>query len=216
MRNRVLVLLGLLVGSLPLAALASEPGSPMDCTDLELAPGLTCTQLTGIGEERHRRTNDAVVDNDGHILEVASVRNRPIEILGPCGAGRLIRSGLVYQVDGAAQTPILSVARRCFDQASSSMEEMHTVGIYFDAVRGSLFVTMRNSCFSVGGGGGTVCEGFVGGDWDARIDGFTPLAAVLPSPPPLCDNGLDDDGDGAVDLDDRDCKSAADNDESRP
>ena len=49
-----------------------------------------------------------------------------------------------------------------------------------------------------------------------RIDGFKPLAAALPPAAPLCDNGLDDDGDGAVDLYDRHCKSAADNDESRP
>ena len=56
----------------------------------------------------------------------------------------------------------------------------------------------------------------LGGGWIARIDGFTPLAAVLPPPAPRCDNGVDDDGDGAIDLDDRQCKSAADNDESRP
>src|SRR5262245_34104431 len=27
-------------------ALATEPGAPMDCSDLDLAPGLTCTNIT--------------------------------------------------------------------------------------------------------------------------------------------------------------------------
>ncbi len=55
--------------------------------------------------------------------------------------------------------------------------------------------------------------------WLARIDGFTPLADVLPPPPlppPLCSNGRDDDGDGRIDAADAHCKSDADNDESRP
>jgi len=74
---------------------------------------------------------------------------------------------------------------------------------------------MTSSCLSRG----DLCDDYGGGGWAAQLDGFTPLAAVLPEPPtaaPLCDNGLDDDGDGAIDLDDKQCKSAADNDESRP
>jgi hypothetical protein len=55
--------------------------------------------------------------------------------------------------------------------------------------------------------------------WLARIDGFTPLADVLPPPPlpkPRCSNGFDDDDDGRIDAADAHCKSDSDNDESRP
>lgn len=52
--------------------------------------------------------------------------------------------------------------------------------------------------------------------WIARIDGFTPLADVLPPPRPQCGNGLDDDADGRIDAADAHCKSETDNDESRP
>ena len=63
------------------------------------------------------------------------------------------------------------------------------------------------------------CADYNGGGWIARIEGYKTLAAVLPvqpTAPALCNNGIDDDGDGDIDLDDQQCKSSADNDESRP
>ena len=85
----------------------------------------------------------------------------------------------------------------------------------FDSVNGALVVVMNSTCSSRG----NLCDNYNGGSWIARIDGFTPLADTLPEPQlaaTLCDNGLDDVGHGAIDLDDRQCKSPADNDESRP
>ncbi len=102
-------------------------------------------------------------------------------------------------------------------------EGVSTIGLYFDA-HGSLWAEFASFC-APGLGGISNCEQYIpGGDlsnnvWLARIDGFTPLADVLPPPPlpaPLCSNGLDDDADGYVDAADDHCKSAADNDESRP
>ena len=101
----------------------------------------------------------------------------------------------------------------------STVEGLRSASILFDSVNGVLIAVMNSTCGSRGIG----CDNYNGGSWIARIDGFTPLAAVLPEAPlaaMLCDNGVDDDddddGDGDVDLEDKGCKSAADNDESRP
>lgn len=217
MSNRILALpglLGLLFGS---AGLATELGTPMDCTDIELAPGLTCTQLTQPGGSGLGGINALVIDNEGQILARGGGSLFDVlEDLGPCGSSTLFHMAQVYRGDGIVRAPILSTRSRCLDSATSTRESLSAANILFDAVRGSLLVAMVSSC---GPEGRDLCDGYGGGGWIARIDGFAPLADVLPAPPPApprCDNGVDDDGDGAIDLDDRHCKSAADNDESRP
>ena len=91
----------------------------------------------------------------------------------------------------------------------SSSDAVDARGFYFDPLHGSLYLSFVSFCLQVGSG---ACN--YGGVWLARIDGFTPLADVLPPAAPQCSNGIDDDGDGAVDTDDCSCKSAVDNDES--
>ncbi len=46
---RSAALAALVSASIAWPSLATEPGTPMDCSDLELAPGLTCTTLTEPG-----------------------------------------------------------------------------------------------------------------------------------------------------------------------
>ena len=217
MSRLVIVCVGLLAVLLGLPAAATEPGTPMDCTDLLLAPGLTCSQFSDPGEGGFFRQNDAVVDNDGRILEQGGGSIRDVlGDLGRCGTSRVLDLGLVFHVgEGGVRTPILSVRGRCLDAATSTVEGLRSASLLFDAVGGTLIVVLSSTCNSRG----DLCDGYGGGGWIARIDGLTPLAAALPEPPspaPQCDNGLDDDGDGAIDLDDKRCKSASDNDESRP
>ena len=202
---------------LSLPASATDPGTPMNCTDLLLSPGLTCSEFSNPGDGGRFRQNDAVVDNDGRIFEQGDGSNSDvIEELGFCGTNRLFELGLFWRVDeGGVRTPIASVRSRCLDPTTSTVEGLRSASILFDSVNGALVVVMNSTC----GSRGDLCDNYNGGSWIARIDGFTPLADALPEPPlaaALCDNGLDDDGDGAIDLDDQQCKSAADNDESRP
>lgn len=206
-----------MLSMLPIPAAATDPGTPMNCTDLLLSPGFTCSEFSNPGERGRFRQNDAVVDNDGRILEQGDGSTRDVlDDLGFCGTFALFELGLVWHVgEGGIRTPVASVRSRCLDPTTSTVEGLRSASLLFDSVKGTLIVVMNSTC----GSRGDLCNNYNGGSWIARIDGFTPLATVLPEPPlaaTLCDNGIDDDGDGAIDLNDRQCKSAADNDESRP
>ena len=201
-----------------LTAKATDPGTPMNCSDLLLSPGLSCSEFSSPGEGGYFRQNDALVDNDGEILEQGDGSTRDvIEELGMCGDFKLFNLGLVWQVnEGGERIPIASVHSRCLDLTTSTVEGLRSASIVFDSVNGVLIAVMNSTC---GSRGGTLCNNYNGGSWIARISGFTPLADTLPEAPlaaTLCNNGIDDDGDGEIDLDDQECKSAADNDESRP
>jgi hypothetical protein len=200
-------------------ASATEPGTPMDCSDLLLAPGLTCSEFSEPGEGGFRGNTLAVLDNDGRILTGGdgSIHDVIVE-LAPCGQRTPVELGLVFLVvEGALRTPLVSVRERCLDPATTRIEGARSGPLLFDAPRGALLLGMSSNCSDRSFG---ECEpGYGGRAWIARIDGFTPLADVLPAAPPplpLCSNGLDDDGDGEIDAADRHCKSDADNDESRP
>lgn len=210
-----LVLCSALFSLTSLPALATELGTPMDCSDLILAPGLTCTEFSQPGEGRVFRQNDAVVDNEGKIYtESAGDISDILEELGTCGSRDLFEMGQVWHIGpGGVRTPIISSRNRCLDETTSSVERVGTSTLLFDAVRGALVVGMVSSC-STGSFG--ACDNYGGGSWIAHIDGFTPLTDVLPTPATLCSNGIDDDNDGTIDLEDKDCKNSADNDESRP
>ena len=202
---------------LPFPASATDPGSPMNCTDLILKQGLSCSQFSNPGEGGFFRQNDVVVDNDGRIIEMGDGSFRDVlEELGTCGTNTLFDLGLIWHVDaGGARSPLASVRSRCFDETTSTVEGLRSASLVFDSIEGVLIVVMNSTCNSRG----DLCDNYKGGSWIARIYGFTPLASKLPEAPipaTLCANGIDDDGDGAIDMDDKQCKSAADNDESRP
>jgi hypothetical protein len=125
------------------------------------------------------------------------------------------RNGLDDDVDGS-RTPLVTVRWRCLDASAGRFEFVRFSNVLFHAAPGSLLVGAFSGCAATGGAD---CPGYPSMSWTARIDGFTPLADVLPPPPlpePLCSNGRDDDGDGRTDAADAHCKSDADNDESRP
>jgi hypothetical protein len=209
--------IGLIVMFMGPAAVATEPGTPMNCTDLLLAPGLNCSQFSNPGQGAFFRQNESVVDNDGRILTYGdgSVSDI-IRELGSCGTNKIVELALVYRVaEGGVRTPIASVNQRCLDPSTSTSEGLRLSSILFDSVNGTLIILLNSTC----GPSAVTCNNYGGGNWIAHINGFTPLTDALPKPPlapALCKNGVDDDGDGAIDMDDVHCKSPEDNDESRP
>jgi hypothetical protein len=177
----------------------------MDCSDLEVAPGLTCTNLTEPVDDDPiaTRIDDLfAVDNDGRILTSISA----VATGATCGAlsQPIFRREHVSLAFGRGS--LVASTDRC--TVGSLIDAVDVRGFYFDAPHGSLYVGFRSGCRRSGGG---PC-GYGDAAWLARIDGFSPP----PLPQPLCSNGLDDDGDGQIDDADAHCKSSADNDESRP
>src|SRR5262245_10016934 len=217
MRKPGLLVAGLLAFGFAGPSSATAPGTPMDCSDLELAPGLTCTTLTTPGADFSGIgfTSSGLLDNEGRVVRRATGGfDDVLEIIGACGTRDLTHSVLLYVLsqDGS-QAPLVTVRSRCLDAATGRVEHATIVQQLFDAVRGSLLIVGNSGCtdrvFAA-------CPGYGGGAWLARIDGFTPLAEVLPPPASRCSNGIDDDGDGEIDLADLQCKATADNDEARP
>lgn len=200
-------------------AQATEPGIPMDCSDLQLAPGLTCTTIvpapsTTLSNGGAIGTPGAV-DNAGNVY-LSGEDPAMLEPIGICNGQPLFRRPLLRVLEGGTWKPLIVAEDRC--SISVRRETVTARSLHFDA-HGSLWAEFLDACV-----GSPVCQNYATGlpppnVWLARIDGFTPLADVLPPPPlphPLCSNGLDDDGDGRTDADDPQCKSDADNDESRP
>lgn len=145
----------------PLPVSATDPGTPMNCTDLLLSPDLTCSEFSTPGEAGRFRQNDAVVDNDGRILEQGDGSFRDvIEELGFCGTQALFKLGLFWHVgEGGIRTPIASVRSRCLDPTTSTVEGLRSASILFDSVKGTLIVVMNSTC----GSRGDLCDNYNGG-----------------------------------------------------
>ncbi len=107
--------LALLV-SLPIAApaFATEPGTPMDCSDLELAPGLTCTKEPLEPNPRFFLRSSLVVDNDGRLVN--SLEQVLAEV-GTCGRASLRRSLFLRAREGDVWKPLIVAQSRCVDPA---------------------------------------------------------------------------------------------------
>lgn len=209
--------IGLIAMFMGPTAVATEPGTPMNCTDLVLVPGLNCTPLSNPGQGFVFRNVESVVDNDGRIYtENAGSLADVIRELGFCGSRKIVELSLIDQIGaGGTKTSIASVNERCLNPSTNTSEGLRLSSLMFDPVRGDLIVVLTSTC----GPDAATCQNYGGGNWMARISGFTPLADVLPQPPQppaQCNNGIDDDGDDAIDMNDKDCKSPVDNDESRP
>jgi len=165
------------------AATASELGTPMDCSDLVLPAGLSCSQLappgTGVGGFRE---GASVIDNEGVILQTGQGGVEDIiETLGRCGTRDLAHITLIYEGDGVAQDPFISARLRCLDATTSAIEFIRSGNILFDAVAGRLIVGLNSSCFP---SSSPACANYGGGSWIAHIDGFPSIADLLPAPPP--------------------------------
>lgn len=99
--------------------------------------------------------------------------------------------------------------RKFYDRAKSASE---IAGEYRDLVG-----VMRQS---EGSGSQTcdaltsICTNLTSVAWSANDAPETYAGGSSPPAGPACDNGVDDDGDGAVDMNDPDCSSAQDDDES--
>jgi hypothetical protein len=167
------------------AAWSTGPGTPMDCTDLILAPGLTCTQASDPGTRVYFSGSISVLDNDGRILSRASnAQEDVIRELGSCGGHTLRQMALVYYVNekDGLRTPIISANDRCLDPSTSTVESIGVGYLLFDAVKGELVFNPVSICRGPvdehGNPVGGSCP-YTGGGWIARIKGFTPLLTAL-------------------------------------
>jgi hypothetical protein len=159
-------LLALVMGS---TAMATEIGTPMDCTDLILAQGLSCAQSTAPGASTGFSANVSVMDNDGRILLRGTDSSEDnIRLVGTCGAIDLYKTALVYHLsDEGVRRPIVSVKQRCFNAGTGEYETINVGDMLFDAVQGMLVISFS----SVNPNGG--------GAWVARIKGFTSLKSLM-------------------------------------
>src|SRR3972149_5864296 len=141
MLTRPVVLVFLCSLGIAVPCLATEPGTPMDCSDLELAPGLTCMNVTEPADNdlTATRIEEAfAVDNDGRLLTSGSV-----EATGAtCGAqaqpiSRRLHVRLVF-----GGTPLVASTDRC--GVGSRSDAVDARGFYFDALRGSLYLSLKS------------------------------------------------------------------------
>ncbi len=175
--KRSLLLSALLVSS----TFASDPGQPLDCSDMVFhVPGLTCVPLVPIGElpggdpfalDLWNRGSDLAVDNLGRILLIKQVSNGSIEILRESDTGfEAIASVTIrtspYGWDG--------IHPRC--TGWNCGEYRVPDGITFDATNGRLLVPLMSQS-SVPTCGGCY-EQF---KWLAAIEGFATSFEILQS-----------------------------------
>ena len=174
--------IGLLALIMSSTAAATEPGTPMNCTDLVLAPGLSCRQASNPGAGAGFSANITVLDNDGRILSRGSDSSEDnIRLVGTCGSYDIYETALVYLVSSKSKvrTPIISVKQRCLDPNTSTIETLSTGDVLFDSVKGALVYGLASQCASLAGVEPVGCINYGGGSWIARINGFTPLADAL-------------------------------------
>lgn len=192
----------------------------MNCTDLILSPGLSCSQLTSPGDGSALFfQNNAIIDNKGNVFTNAQgATSDTLKDLGNCGNTKLYKKSEIYYIDyskSGERTPIVISSTRCQDPGTNTTEHLNIHSHLFNSINGTLMLGINSSCRS----SSHLCEHYNGGHWVALIHGFETISDQLPEvpiPASLCNNRIDDDNDGYTDLEDSHCKSETDNDESRP
>jgi hypothetical protein len=161
-------------------ALASEPGSPIDCSDwVFVQPGLHSSVFiappsnSNLGTELWSRGDSLTVDNEGFLLVVHRVdgvagtqARYEINRKNPAGEQLL---GYVIEERGAPSGYI--------DRISVNGAQNGNEWFSFDAVHGRLLVTLRSECV----GACPHPSVYGGGQWTAAIEGFTTLFEVVES-----------------------------------
>jgi hypothetical protein len=180
------------------AALASQPGQPLDCSDwIVSAPGIACSAVIPPDcstQSACIRGVPITADNAGRLLYV----RREATPIGTCGGNELYRSRIVARDPAdAAETLIAVVSDRCTISGDSDSITSNESAeppdlpithqpVLFDPINGRLLVPMRSYCRNGGGG----CASYVsggGGVWLAAFSGFATTFEILqtyaPQPP---------------------------------
>jgi len=196
MRNAVL--LPIVLVSVGMLSLATEPGTPLDCSDVQfLESGFSCTQtepldlVAGDDVPAFDSFGKTAVDNDGNWWGYKRVS------LGTCTSGSIYSHRFLRcDPDSGECQALLSLDERCPEVDGGVMRETILVDRWaFDAVRGRLLIRGISSC-TCAGGSCSAC-GYSGTQRLFSIEGpsLRPLSVVLE------DNhtGDDDDDDDALD-----------------
>jgi len=122
-------------------ALASEPGSPIDCSDWVLVePGLTCLPWEPFpcpedGDFCHRGGASTTFDNEGRLLSI-----RFNYLPDPsCVRGSRIRMSVVFR-DGTSEGLLAYVDDRCSPGVQDGTWDSYADNLAFDAQGGRLLV----------------------------------------------------------------------------
>ena len=170
----------LIVAVLP--ALASEPGQPLDCSDLAVfEPGYACQQISPrpCTSEACRNGNaERVIDNQGRIIYVKAVAT---------GAQCNIRALLATEiriVDGLEDRLLARIEDRCVVEHDSFTDVLTPAAmsngygrLSFDEERGRLLIPMASDVYRQGGNP----PNYGGGAWLMAIDGFAREFDILNS-----------------------------------
>ena len=128
---------------------ASEPGQPMDCSDLVSAfPGLTVTRLSpprcpddhSPGLLCWVNGSNTAVDNEGQLIGIDGAPTG-----GACGSFPLSSSRVVRLVGGQEQV-LATMQQRCLSTEPEVVEVGGPAGLLFDPVKGRLFVWITSDC----------------------------------------------------------------------
>ena len=158
-------------------ASASQPGEPLDCSDIAvLEPGLTCTHYS----DGFLGWQGSGVDNQGRVL-IAQDYHGPV--VDTCGGFSMNTIALLNDattgipVEGSpdvAATTLLKFDERCSDNGAGEWDTLKAEFDGFDAVNGILYLGMTSSC-----GRCQYAPGEQSIGWTAKIEGFPTLADVL-------------------------------------
>jgi hypothetical protein len=181
--------LALFVAVVCSGAFASEPGSPLDCSDMVfLVPGLGCTPLAPFPRPDSRfigRGQNMAIDNDGYVyvgLEAPTGAPNGIEIQRSRDGGQTVEAvaRLVPRFAPQGSDSVRFINNRDSGFANGS-NQPNDNRILFDPIGGRLLVWLVSECNGACPCG-SICYGDgYGGRWIAAIEGLTTTFDVLQS-----------------------------------
>ena len=158
-------------------AFASEPGQPLDCSDMTFdEPGLTCRTLAPFGVPAtygsyFSRGSNIAIDNEGWlIIAVSTDINSSVEIRRTRDGG--LTDERLAKITFRSVPPYPPSYDKIMVQwpgGASALDQRIT----FDPVHGRLIIPLTSYCEQ------GACPGTYGGEWMAAIEGFATLFDVL-------------------------------------
>jgi len=180
----------LLVAFACLGAVASEPGQPLDCSDMVLGlPGLTCAPVGSFPQTDSLfmgRGQNMAIDNDGYLYvgEHTPIGSpSSITIRRSRDGGQTIET--VAQISSRFLSQHFDGIKfvNNIDSSWAGSDQSHDQRVLFDPINGRLLVWLSSYC--LGGdcpcGSGPCSGNGYGGIWIAAIEGFTTLYEVRQS-----------------------------------
>lgn len=162
----------------PVMAVASEPGQPLDCSDWVFpGQGLTCSVVipSTHANLEYLVSHDEVafVDNLGRLFRLG------VAYIGNCGSLQLFRHELVFRTLPFTDTVVASVDDRCVDPVYSWVDQLAIQGQLWDSIAGRVLIHVYPRCDGWPPPG--ACQDYTGGVQLIGIDGFAPLLEVVQS-----------------------------------